>query len=73
MKVGSYRNYELAKKYCGLQEKDTLNTGTYQFWSNRSKIVFLTCIFDVFKIWLWKSDNGRWYRCEEEQCKDLKL
>ena len=35
----------------------------------RSKSVFLTCIFDVFKIWLWKSDNGRWYDVKRSDVK----
>jgi|TARA_B100001093_G_scaffold397817_1_gene385124 N-acetyl sugar amidotransferase len=37
-----YRNYELAKKHCGLQEKDTLNTGTYtNFGQTDQKLYFL--------------------------------
>ena len=37
-----YRNYEYAKKYCGLQEKETLNTGTYtNFGQTDQKLYFL--------------------------------
>jgi N-acetyl sugar amidotransferase len=37
-----YRNYEVAKKYCGLQENDTLNKGTYtNFGQTDQKLYFL--------------------------------
>ena len=37
-----YRNYEVAKKYCGLQENETLNVGTYtNFGQTDQKLYFL--------------------------------
>ena len=37
-----YRNYVVAKKYCGLQEKETLNKGTYtNFGQTDQKLFFL--------------------------------
>ena len=37
-----YRNYEIAKKYCGLQENETLNIGTYtNFGQTDQKLYFL--------------------------------
>ena len=36
----------------------------HQFWSNRSKIVFLH-VYLMYLKFGFKSDNGRWYRCEK--------
>lgn len=39
-----YRNYEVAKKYCGLEENDTLNEGTYtNFAQLDQKLYLLHC------------------------------
>ena len=36
-----YRNYEVVKKYCGLQENETLNTGTYTNYSQLDQKLYL--------------------------------
>ena len=43
-----YRNYEIAKKYCNLEENETLNIGTYTNFSQNDQKLYLLHVYLMY-------------------------
>jgi len=43
-----YRNYEIAKKYCGLKENETLNEGSYTNFSQTDQKIYLLHVYLMY-------------------------
>ena len=43
-----YRNYQVAKKYCGLKENETLNEGTYTNFAQTEQKIYLLHVYFMY-------------------------
>ena len=43
-----YRNYQIAKKYCGLSENETLNEGTYTNFAQTEQKIYLLHVYFMY-------------------------
>ena len=43
-----YRNYQIAKKYCGLNENETLNEGTYTNFAQTEQKIYLLHVYFMY-------------------------